>query len=49
MARPAKIVCVGVSYADHADETGHERPADPVLFHEGSGSVVGPYEEVRIP
>ena len=32
IARPGKIVCVGLNYRDHAVETGAELPAEPVLF-----------------
>lgn len=29
---PTKIVCVGLNYADHAEETGKDVPARPMLF-----------------
>ena len=32
VARPSKIVCVGLNYADHAKETGAEIPKEPILF-----------------
>ncbi|WP_042409265.1 fumarylacetoacetate hydrolase family protein [Streptacidiphilus carbonis] len=49
VARPPKVVCVGLNYRDHAAETGAELPAEPVLFMKASGTVVGPDDEVLIP
>ena len=49
VARPGKVVCVGLNYRDHAAESGQEVPAEPVLFMKGSNTVVGPDDEVLIP
>lgn len=49
LARPGKIVCVGLNYRDHAAETGAPIPARPVVFMKDPGTVVGPYDEVLIP
>jgi 2-keto-4-pentenoate hydratase/2-oxohepta-3-ene-1,7-dioic acid hydratase in catechol pathway len=49
VARPHKVVCVGLNYRDHAAETGAEIPAEPVLFMKASNTVVGPDDEVLIP
>ena len=49
IARPGKIVCVGLNYRDHAAETGAEIPAEPVLFMKAPDTVVGAYDEVLIP
>ncbi|MCX5269452.1 fumarylacetoacetate hydrolase family protein [Streptomyces sp. NBC_00199] len=49
VARPGKIVCVGLNYRDHAAETGASIPARPVVFMKDPGTVVGPYDEVLIP
>lgn len=49
VARPGKVVCVGLNYRDHAIETGAEIPAEPVLFLKASNTVVGPDDEVLIP
>src|SRR3979411_1340287 len=32
VARPSKIVCIGLNYADHARETGASPPPEPVIF-----------------
>ncbi|MFD0152814.1 fumarylacetoacetate hydrolase family protein [Streptomyces sp. NPDC055721] len=49
VARPGKVVCVGLNYRDHAAETGAAIPARPVVFMKDPGTVVGPYDEVLIP
>jgi 2-keto-4-pentenoate hydratase/2-oxohepta-3-ene-1,7-dioic acid hydratase in catechol pathway len=49
VARPGKVVCIGLNYRDHAAETGAAIPARPVVFMKDPGTVVGPYDEVLIP
>ncbi|WP_031002429.1 fumarylacetoacetate hydrolase family protein [Streptomyces sp. NRRL F-5727] len=49
VARPGKVVCIGLNYRDHAAETGAPIPARPVVFMKDPGTVVGPYDEVLIP
>ncbi|MFI2435327.1 fumarylacetoacetate hydrolase family protein [Streptomyces sp. NPDC018693] len=49
VARPGKIVCIGLNYRDHAAETGAPIPPRPVVFMKDPGTVVGPYDEVLIP
>jgi 2-keto-4-pentenoate hydratase/2-oxohepta-3-ene-1,7-dioic acid hydratase in catechol pathway len=49
LARPGKIVCVGLNYRDHAAETGAEIPAEPILFMKDPSTVVGPYDDVLLP
>jgi 2,4-didehydro-3-deoxy-L-rhamnonate hydrolase len=48
-ARPHKVICVGLNYADHARESGLDAPNEPVLFMKGSNTVVGPEDQVIIP
>ncbi len=38
--RPPKIVCLGLNYADHAKEGGHEKPEYPSFFMRGATSQV---------
>lgn len=47
--RPGKIVCVGLSYRDHAAETGKPVPTEPVLFAKFANSVVADGATVAIP
>ncbi|MER6103356.1 fumarylacetoacetate hydrolase family protein [Streptomyces sp. NPDC001832] len=49
VARPGKVVCVGLNYRDHAAETGAAVPERPVVFMKDPGTVVGPYDTVLVP
>ena len=49
ICRPSKIVCVGLNYAKHAQESGMEVPSEPVLFFKASSAIVGPFDEVILP
>jgi 2-keto-4-pentenoate hydratase/2-oxohepta-3-ene-1,7-dioic acid hydratase in catechol pathway len=49
LARPGKIVCIGLNYRDHAAETGAALPAEPVLFMKAPDTLVGPNDDVLIP
>ncbi|MGK9146053.1 fumarylacetoacetate hydrolase family protein [Plantibacter flavus] len=49
IARPGKIVCIGLNYRDHAEETGAELPDEPVLFMKDPSTLVGPFDDVLIP
>jgi 2-keto-4-pentenoate hydratase/2-oxohepta-3-ene-1,7-dioic acid hydratase in catechol pathway len=49
IARPGVVLCIGMNYAAHAAETGALPPAEPVVFYKAPNTVVGPYDEVRIP
>jgi len=49
IARPYKVLGIGLNYADHAKESGMPIPPEPVLFMKASNTVVGPYDTVLIP
>jgi 2-keto-4-pentenoate hydratase/2-oxohepta-3-ene-1,7-dioic acid hydratase in catechol pathway len=49
VARPGKVVCIGLNFRDHAAESGAEIPAEPVVFMKASNTVVGPFDEVLVP
>ncbi len=49
IARPGKIVCIGLNYRDHAAETGAAIPAEPVVFMKASNTMVGPQDDVPVP
>lgn len=49
IARPSKIVCVGLNYKDHATETGAVLPREPILFLKATSALCGPYDAVIIP
>jgi 2,4-diketo-3-deoxy-L-fuconate hydrolase len=49
VARPSKIVCIGLNYADHAKETGATLPPEPVIFMKSTTALCGPFDNVTIP
>jgi len=49
VARPSKIVCIGLNYADHAHETNAPLPPEPVIFMKATSSLVGPNDNIMIP
>jgi 2-keto-4-pentenoate hydratase/2-oxohepta-3-ene-1,7-dioic acid hydratase in catechol pathway len=48
-ARPGKIVCVGLNYRDHAEESGMEPPEQPLVFAKWPSSLIGPGEPIVLP
>jgi len=49
VARPGKVLCIGLNYSDHAAESGMANPAEPIVFQKGANTVVGPYDNILIP
>ena len=49
IARPSKIVCVGLNFRDHAAESGMEAPREPVFFLKATTALAGPNDPVIIP
>jgi 2,4-diketo-3-deoxy-L-fuconate hydrolase len=49
IARPSKIVCIGLNFRDHAAESGMDLPHEPVLFFKATTSLCGPNDDVMIP
>jgi 2,4-diketo-3-deoxy-L-fuconate hydrolase len=49
VARPGKLLCIGLNYSDHAEESGMPIPAEPIVFQKGANTVVGPYDPILIP
>lgn len=47
--RPSKIVCIGLNYAKHAEESGMDVPGEPVIFFKATSAVVGPNDDLIIP
>jgi 2-keto-4-pentenoate hydratase/2-oxohepta-3-ene-1,7-dioic acid hydratase in catechol pathway len=47
--RPSKIVCVGLNYRAHAEETGGKLPPEPMLFTKSSTALAGPYDDLPLP
>lgn len=49
IARPSKIVCIGLNYAKHAAESGMDVPKEPVIFFKSTSALCGPNDNVIIP
>jgi 2,4-didehydro-3-deoxy-L-rhamnonate hydrolase len=49
VARPSKIICIGLNYADHARESNMQMPAEPVVFFKATTSLAGPNDDLIIP
>jgi 2-keto-4-pentenoate hydratase/2-oxohepta-3-ene-1,7-dioic acid hydratase in catechol pathway len=49
VVRPSKIVCIGLNYRDHAEESGMVAPEEPVVFFKATSSLCGPYDPLIIP
>jgi len=47
--RPSKIVCIGLNFRDHAQETGAKIPTEPVIFLKSTTALMGPNDDVMIP
>jgi 2-keto-4-pentenoate hydratase/2-oxohepta-3-ene-1,7-dioic acid hydratase in catechol pathway len=49
LARPSKIVCIGLNYLDHIQETKAKTPTEPVFFLKATTALCGPDDDVMIP
>lgn len=49
IARPSKIVCIGLNYAEHVRETRAKPPDEPVLFLKATSAIAGPADELVVP
>ena len=44
-----KFICIGLNYADHAEESGMEVPKEPVIFMKATSAICGPNDDVVLP
>lgn len=49
VSKPGKIVCIGLNYIKHAEESGADIPKEPVVFFKATSSLTGPFDSVVIP
>jgi len=49
VARPGKVICIGLNYSEHAAESGMAIPTEPIVFQKGANTVVGPFDNILIP
>jgi 2,4-diketo-3-deoxy-L-fuconate hydrolase len=48
-ARPHQIICIGLNYRDHAEETGAQVPPEPIILTKSPNTLIGPNDTVLIP
>ena len=46
---PRKVVCIGLNYRDHANESGAKMPSEPVFFSKFATAIIGPEESIKLP
>ena len=49
VAGTGKFICIGLNYADHAEESGMAVPPEPVIFMKATSAIVGPNDDLVIP
>lgn len=49
VARPSKIICIGLNYVDHCIETNSPIPVEPIIFFKSTTALCGPDDDVIIP
>ncbi|MBS1918958.1 MAG: fumarylacetoacetate hydrolase family protein [Bacteroidetes bacterium] len=49
VARPSKIICIGLNYSDHAAESKMQVPPEPVIFFKSTTALCGPNDNLIIP
>ncbi|KAF2330629.1 fumarylacetoacetate hydrolase family protein [Flavobacterium daemonense] len=49
VARPSKIICIGLNYVDHCVETNAPIPTEPIIFFKSTTSLCGPNDDLIIP
>jgi 2-keto-4-pentenoate hydratase/2-oxohepta-3-ene-1,7-dioic acid hydratase in catechol pathway len=49
IARPGKILAIGLNYLDHIEETGAQRPLYPMFFAKMSTAANGPFDAIELP
>jgi len=49
LVRPSKLICIGLNYKAHAEESGASLPPEPVIFFKATSAIVGPNDNIVIP
>lgn len=49
LCRPSKIICLGLNYLDHNEESGFEKPQRPILFSKTPNALTGPFDPIMLP
>ena len=46
---PGKIICIGLNYRSHLEETGMDMPSDPTVFAKYASAIIGPHDAIVLP
>lgn len=49
LVRPSKLICIGLNYKAHAEESGVALPPEPVIFFKATSAIAGPNDNIVIP
>jgi 2,4-diketo-3-deoxy-L-fuconate hydrolase len=49
VARPSKIICIGLNYVDHCKETNAPIPEEPIIFFKSTTALCGPNDDLILP
>ena len=49
ISNPEKLVCIGLNYADHAEESGMDIPTEPIVFSKYASTIIGPGDTIKLP
>ncbi len=49
VGKVGKFICIGLNYADHAEESGMAIPEEPVMFMKATSAICGPNDDVELP
>ena len=49
VARPGKIICIGLNFRDHAEESNMQLPSEPIIFFKAGSALSGPNDDIVIP
>ncbi len=49
VAKPSKVICIGLNYAKHAAESNAAIPSEPIIFMKATTAITGPNDSIMIP
>ena len=49
IAKPEKVICIGLNYIDHAHETESSIPDEPIVFMKAPNCIIGPNDQILVP
>lgn len=49
LTNPEKIICIGLNYKKHCEESKCPLPTEPMIFSKFSSNIIGPYDNIELP